>query len=459
MKSSKAEIHSRVHALPEVRFEDHILTSFSGIALFQALLSRLGLKQKLRECFRGVRVLGTYGLAVVFLQLVLHIIVGFRRLRDRDYYCDDPLLCRVLGVRRLPDVSTISRTLSAATPASVDRVRDVAREMVLARLKALRPARVTLDFDGSVLSTRGHAEGTAIGYNRKRRGARSYYPLFCTVAQTGQFLDFHHRPGNVHDSNGAFGFMNRCVDAVQGAVPAAQLESRIDGAFFDQDLLAQLHTCGVEFSVSLPFARFPELKQMVENRRHWHRLDDTWSYFETTWRPSSWDPTPYRVLFVRKRFEKPIKGPLQLDLFEPRDRDYDYRAVMSNKIEGPHAVVRFHHGRGGQEGILGESKSHAQLDYVPCRRLVANQLYTAASVLAHNLGRELQMATRPPERRTTPTRMALWIFDSLGSLRNRLVRRAGKLARPAGKLTLTVSANGVARDEFATYLDALRPAA
>ena len=41
---------------------------------------------------------------------------------------------------------------------------------------------VTLDFDGSGQSTRRHAEGSAVGYNKKRKGARSYYPLFCTVA-------------------------------------------------------------------------------------------------------------------------------------------------------------------------------------------------------------------------------------------------------------------------------------
>ena len=37
----------------------------------------------------------------------------------------------------------------------------------------------------------------------KKKGARSYYHLLCTVAQTGQFLDVLHRPGNVHDSKGA----------------------------------------------------------------------------------------------------------------------------------------------------------------------------------------------------------------------------------------------------------------
>ena len=125
----------------------------------------------------------------------MHIVLGFRRLRDRDYYADDPLVCRVLGLRKVPDVSTITRRLAEADQRSVNEVRDVSSELVLERLREERLRRITFDFDGSVITTRGHAEGTAVGFNKKRKGGRSYYPLFCTVAQTGQLLDFHHPPG------------------------------------------------------------------------------------------------------------------------------------------------------------------------------------------------------------------------------------------------------------------------
>jgi hypothetical protein len=89
----------------------------------------------------------------------------------------------------------------------------------LGRAKVFHPAtvflqlivRITLDFDGSVLSTQRRAEGTAVGFNQKKKGARSYYPLFCTVAQTGQVLDVLHRPGNVHDSQGARAFILACI--------------------------------------------------------------------------------------------------------------------------------------------------------------------------------------------------------------------------------------------------------
>jgi hypothetical protein len=91
-----------------------------------------------------------------------------------------------------------------------------------------------------VLSTRGHAEGSAIGYNRQRKGARSYYPLFSTIAQTGQFLDLLHRPGNVHDSRDALAFIEANIEIVRAIVGVREIETRMDGAFFSEDIAKKL---------------------------------------------------------------------------------------------------------------------------------------------------------------------------------------------------------------------------
>jgi len=41
----------------------------------------------------------------------------------------------------------------------------------------------------------------------------------------------HHRPGNVHDLNGAADFMLRCFENAKSQLSGTLLESRIDGAF------------------------------------------------------------------------------------------------------------------------------------------------------------------------------------------------------------------------------------
>ena len=183
------------------------LTSYSGLILFQHFFSLIGIKERLWRCFRHMKAIPIDGHHVMVMLLVVHLIIGHRRLRDVDYYRDDEMVKRVLGLKRLPDVSTVSRSLASADAQSVGKVRVESSTVVMERLVAERFASVTLDFDGSVLSTGRHAEGTAVGFNKKKKGARSYYPLFCTVAQTDQVLDVHHWPGNVHDSNGADTFI------------------------------------------------------------------------------------------------------------------------------------------------------------------------------------------------------------------------------------------------------------
>ena len=458
MRLSKQAVVARLHKIPTLRFEDQRLTSFAGVVVLQALFQHLEMASRLKSCFRHLTTTGAYGAWRIVLLLIVHLLLGFRRLRDVDYYRDDPLVQRLLGLRRLPDVATVSRTLKQIDGRSVAAMRQLVGDLVLAGLQREQFPRLTADFDGSVLSTKAHAEGTAVGFNPRHKGQRSYYPLFCTIAQTGQFLDMHHRPGCSHDSNGAHDFMMSCFDQLRDACPTAHLEARLDSAFFDHKIFNLLDLYGVEATISVPFERLPALKAMMEARRRWHRLDDQWSFFESDWKPKAW-PANYRFLFVRHRVRRQQKGPLQLDLFEPRAFDYDYRVIATNKGESPGTVLQFHHGRGSQEGLFGEAKQHSGLDLIPTRRQAANQVVTLSAMMAHNLGRELQMLAAPRDLRAKAKRPAAWRFLTLDTLRHRFLQRAGRLTEPQGELTLTLSANPKVQTDLLHFLDALRAAA
>jgi hypothetical protein len=273
VKSSKAQIQAKFHKFPVIRFEDQQLTSFSGLLIFQQLFKRMDLKQRLKRCFAHLKVSPIFGRHLVVLLLIIHLLLGFRRLREVDYYRDDPLVLRLMGLRRLPDVSTISRALSQMESDGVENVRQLSRSIVIEGLQREQLPRITLDFDGSVQSTKGHAEGTAVGFNKKKKGARSYYPLFCTVAQTAQFFDLHHRPGNVHDSNGAAQFMLDSFAAATAALKNTIFESRVDSAFFNQEVLSVFNQNHVKFTASVPFERFPQLKDKIEQRKRWRKIN------------------------------------------------------------------------------------------------------------------------------------------------------------------------------------------
>jgi hypothetical protein len=458
LKLSKKQVRRRaIRRLPRVRFRGRQLTSFAGLILFHAVIARLNLRERLRACFRHLKVENLYNHATVVLGLVIHLLLGYRELRDVKFYEEDPVVRRTWSLKRLPNVSTISRVLASIDMRAVEELRALVRDLVLTRLGSLCWPRITLDFDGCVIRTNRWAEGTAVGFNPRQKGQRSYYPLFCTVAQTGQVLDVLHRPGNVHDSQGAAEFIRVCVLRIRSVLPTAIIEVRMDSAFFSNSIVQQLQDLGVELSISVPFARFVELKQLVQGRNRWRRLNASVSYFELDWKPKSW-PRRYRFLAVRTRTPVRQRGAVQLDLFEPFAYGFEFKVIVTNKKMGARAVVAFHNGRGAQEAVFAELKSQGHLEYVPTRKLPANQVYLFASVLAYNLNRELQMQVREPERTTTAKRPALWKFEKLGTIRRKFVQRAGTLTKPQGKLTLTLNENRALKTEMCQYLDALEAA-
>jgi hypothetical protein len=278
------------------------------------------------------------------------------------------------------------------------------------------------------------------------------------VAQTGQFFDVHHRPGNVHDSNGADQFMLDCFSQARAELKTPLFEARMDSAFFNRKILSVLDDKRVKSSASVPFERLPQLKQIIEQRKRWWKIDSQWSYFEAQWKPKSWD-TRYRFIFTRKKTKRQHKGMLQLDLFGSRDFVFDYKVIVTNKSESAKSVVLFHNGRESQEAVFGDAKTDAALDVVATKRLAGNQIFTLCSMMAHNLSRELQMLAAPAAPRALPKRPAAWRFETLDTLRHRIIQRAGRFIRPQGELTLSMSANAAVRCDLMHFLDSLQKAA
>jgi hypothetical protein len=374
VKSSKSEFQAKVHRIPDIFFEDNRLTSFAGTVILQKLFKKLDFVSHLRKCFSHQRKRSVIGFHRVFQVLLLSLTIGYRRLRDIDRFKEDPIILRVAGLRRMPDLSTITRHLKRCDSDSIKNLRFYNRDHVLERLRKERLRRITNDFDGTVLSTGKKAEGSAVGFNKKKKGARSYYPLFCTIGQTGQVLDVYHRPGNVHDSNGAIDFMRECFKAERSVFGSnVVLESRQDSAFFSDKTVDFLLAEKVQFTISVPFERFVELKNLIENRRTWNRISATESYFELCWTPKSWE-SRCRFIAVRQRVKKQNKEPIQLSLFVPYEEGFEFKVIVTNCTESAKKIIRFHNGRGMQERVFAELKDQCQMDYIPVKYETGNQM-------------------------------------------------------------------------------------
>ena len=106
--------------------------------------------------------------------------------------------------------------------------------------------------------------------------------------------------------------------------------------------------------------------------------------------------------------------------------------VLTNKRLSAARAIALHNGRGSQEGIFGELKSHNTMNYVPTRRWNGNQVYLLS---------------------------ALWEFEQLNTLRRRLIQQADRLIRPQRKLTLSMASNEATENGMLQILDATSRAA
>ncbi len=296
-------------------------------------------------------------------------------------------------MKRLRSVSILSRMLKQIDKRSIHELERSNPKVVWARLQEQGHSRITLDFDESVLSTGRRAEGTPVGFNRKKKGQRTYYPLVCTVAQTREVMAVLHRSGSVHDSHGAIEFMRQWVQVVRQALPLAKVETRMDSAFFSNDMVEALECLNVEYTLSVPLERLVAFQEMIEDRRIWWQLtagEMKLGYFEKRWKAKSWH-SKSRFPFISTDVHQQRQGVLQLDFFEPSERGYSIKVAVTNNRCGARQVVRLHQGRGAQQSIFGELKSHGQMRYIPPRRCNDNQVYLMANLLAHNFTHARQM--------------------------------------------------------------------
>jgi len=106
MRLSVASLRRVVKGDLAIQFVPQQLTSYSGLELLRRYGQRLGLADRLRGAFGGLR--SDYGSAQVGLMLLALFFVGGRRLEHLRHVADDPLLTRFCGLARLPTGRTVA---------------------------------------------------------------------------------------------------------------------------------------------------------------------------------------------------------------------------------------------------------------------------------------------------------------------------------------------------------------
>ena len=351
MRSRRTDLKRRVNGRADFRTGRQEVTSHAGLELIREYLKGRGFPILLRRAAGRGFPATDFGVAPMLLTLLGLILVGGRRVWHLRYELADPVLARFAGLRRLPATRTVSAWLQRLGEGDVERLRRLNSDLVAEDLAGRR--RLTLDVDGSVVSTGLQVEGARRGFNPHHRKVPSYYPITAYEAQSGRIVRVQNRPGNSHDGKAGVGFLEALIGQMRRVVGRrCKLEFRMDGAFFRRDVLDLLDREGAEYAIKAPFFPWLHLKQ-VAARAHWQRIDDVTGFYETRLPIGPWNQVRRIVLYRRKVAHQTRKN-FQLDLFDPACGHYEYSAIVSNKRVSARTLWHFYNGRGCHEKAYAE---------------------------------------------------------------------------------------------------------
>lgn len=451
MRLRRTELRRRINADLMIRSSDSNLSSHAGLELLRRFLSKIEFARLLRDkaCRHLPR--SDFGRVSMILVLLALILSGGRRLRHLHHCQDDPLVSRFCSLSRMPSARSVGRWLSQFDAHSVDALRSVNLALAKRVIDTLGAARVTIDIDGSVVSTGLQAEGARRGYNPHRRKVPSYYPISAYEANSGVMLNVLNRSGNVHDGKASLAFIAQTLSQCQGVAGRRVVrEMRLDGAFFRADILGLLSEQGVEYAIKVPFHPWLGLTERILTRHRWSRVDDEVECFAAKVRIKPWKRTE-RITIYRRLVNHRRSKHFQLDLFDPDDGHYEYSAVASNKRLSGRALWQFMNGRGTHEKVYGELKSGFAFATVPTQSYHANSAWQVINLMAFNLSRAFQMQLNEPKRAKTQKRRTHIRFSQIQTLRHQLINRAGRMVNTAGKAVLEIGSNSATLEIFQQY--------
>ena len=422
-------------------FNHRSLSHFGGAYFFHEFVRVLHVRHFLAEQIRYPRRNRDYSVSQMLLALVYPIVLGLDRIETASLLRSDQTFQYLTGLQSFPDPQTLRRFLLNA-PTELREQLHRANDRLLLRFIHLpeHRSRLIFDLDSTVVTSFGHQEGAAVGYNPRYRGKRSYDPLLCVEANSSFLWDVELRRGDAGTWAGSEELLGCCF--LSSPSDIREFRVRADAGFGYGPVLDMLEVRPTaEYAVVARMVR--SLKRELGGLRY-ERLNPYWEIAEFEHHPHGW-PHARRCIVARKPIQESDPEP---SLFVMKH--YAYRAWHTNLPMTPAGVWHFYDGRAGMERRIREIREDYALSKIPTRAFAANALYLEVIRLAYNLVTAFQRTCLPQE----------WQSLTLSKLRQRLFWLPGELTRPQNRPTLRlVNSPFLARrgEEILRRVHRLRP--
>jgi hypothetical protein len=446
-----------------IAFGPEKLTSHAGLELVRRFVRGSGFFGKLKNAEQRLHLGGDLRFASLVLLFVGMLLVGARRLRHVSFLHNEPMLKRLAGIAHMPKERTLSRKLKQLGKQSWERFDALSFGLVADSVGPKFLPRLTLDMDGSVITTGMQVGFATRGYNPHRRKNPSYYPLAICLAQTGHVIAHKNRTGSVHDSRGAAKLLGQAVKRMRAEMGfGGVIEVRTDGAFFNNDHIRTCEKIGLEYATKVPMWSWLNLRSLIVGLREqdWQQVSRS-AGVQGCFRSlpiKAWNCMLKVALIRTHRAHQPKKG-VQLDLFNPDDGYWEYSVIATNKTLSLSALWNFMNGRGAQEKIFAELKSGYAYDAVPTNDYRANTAWQKLNILSHNLMTSMQLATTAAPKSRSKKRTRSFLLRTIRTIRFEWLTQAARLTRTNGVHALRLVDTPKIRETYETISKRLEKAA
>jgi hypothetical protein len=412
------------------------MTAHAGLVLVRELASRLGVGELLDRLTVKRRRRG-FSPAESVMAIVETLVAGGDCLDDSKLLRADRAQERLRG-HGLPVATTLGRFLrrfNIGHIAQLNLVLDALFERVHPLVE--RGGVVTLDIDASYVETHGP--------ERSRQGARGTYagkvcwhPLFCFVAETGEWLGAKLRSGRAHAQAGAVAFLDGCL----GRLPAGtRVLLRADEGFWGNPVLSALEQREITYAIGAPLIasvrqRITEVPESAWGPSSYRQGSQV---AEFRWRPKSWKRE--RRFVVRR---DPVERGEQLSLGQ---REYHYWVIVTNDEQrSADELERWQREKANVENRIKEAKLGLGLDNLPSQIFNANWAYLLLALLAYDLLVWLKLLALPASERASYAKR----------LRFRFIAVAGSVGKSGRRLVLRLQTGYALFEQFVEALTRIR---
>ena len=390
-----------------VSFEETHITHFGGMWLIQRFCNKLGLRRLLQRYIRMEQRASDYHSSELILALLYAIIMGLRRINKTEILQYNGAFLDMLGLERFPDQATLRRFLKRLSPKTIRQLGRL-HDSLRAHLFSLPwlPSSLIFDIDSVVVTLYGRQEGARVGYNPRKRGRRSYHPIFCFEAHRQEFWHGMLRPGNSAPPAGARGFIQACLNKVPSTIARSRIRFRMDAAFYGRPVIQFLDEAGCGYVIVAQ--KYSLIKSRIRSCR-FQPLAHGWQVAEFQEKVNQyWNPLHRFVVIRRPIPDDPVEA-AQLTLF--KDPKYAYQVLVTNLKLEPWRVYLFYNQRATTEKNNRELLYDYPLGKIPTDAWIANVAFFQLMLLALNLVHWFKRLCLKPERWT----------DTLDSIRTDLL--------------------------------------